>query len=131
MIRKTFVEDGERQVARVMFQLPSDIWANAIYLVGDFNAWHRTSHPFQRDPAGNWTITVDLEAGRAFQFRYLCDGSHWLNDMHADAYVVNPYGSDNFVVITDPLFKPYCDERKTINAGRNDGNREAGSGAPT
>jgi hypothetical protein len=40
-------------------------------------------------------VPRDLELGRAFQFRYLRDGEVWLNDNQADAYVPNPYGSDN------------------------------------
>ena len=46
-----------------------------------------------------WTITVDLELNREYQFRYLKDGE-WMNDNQADAYAQNPYGSDNFVVVT-------------------------------
>ena len=50
--------------------------------------------------------TVDLEIGRAYQFRYLCDNTHWLNDSNGDAYVATPYGSENFVVVTDPARQP-------------------------
>jgi len=110
MIRKTFIENNEKPVMRVTFDLPDGVWASAIYLVGDFNEWNRRSHPFQQERDGKWSLTVDLEVGRAFQFRYLCDCGHWLNERQADAYVVNPYGSDNFVIITDPLFKQHCDQ---------------------
>lgn len=57
-------------------------------------------------------ITVDLDLGRAYQFRYLRDHDHWLNESQADAYVVNAYGTDNFVVVTDPHFKHYCDQKE-------------------
>lgn len=110
MIRKTFVEDDGKAIARVTFILPDSIWADKIHLVGDFNDWNRTSHPFRRDRRGNWTITVDLEVGRAYQFRYLLDNQQWVNDNQADAYVYNSYGSDNFVVITDPQFKHHANE---------------------
>lgn len=109
MIHKTFVETDSGLVARVTFTLPNSIWADAFYLVGDFNDWNRTSHPFPQDREGHWSITVDLELGRALQFRYLRDGEEWMNDNQADAYVPNLYGSDNFVVVTDPNFKPYYD----------------------
>ena len=112
MIRKTFVKSGGKTVARVTFTLPESIWADTICLVGDFNNWNRTSHPFQRDREGKWILIVDLELGRAYQFRYLVDGKEWMNDTQADVYVHNDYGSDNFVVVTDSSFKPYCDERK-------------------
>ncbi|MEJ2560146.1 MAG: isoamylase early set domain-containing protein [Anaerolineae bacterium] len=109
MIQKTFVKAGERPVVRVVFILPSSIWADTIYLVGDFNSWNRRSHPFRRDRDGRWILDVELELGRAYQFRYLCDGVAWMTDMQADAYVSNPSGNDNFVVVTDPNFEPHYD----------------------
>lgn len=105
MIHKTWIETDEELVVRVQFILPNSIWADRICLVGDFNEWSATSHPMQRDREGQWTLEIDLEAGRAYQFRYLCDGERWMNDSQADAYVLNPYGSDNFVIIADPQFK--------------------------
>jgi 1,4-alpha-glucan branching enzyme len=111
VIHKTFVENDGRMAAQVTFIVPNGLWADALYLVGDFNGWQRTTHPFHHDErAGQWIITVHLEVGRAYQFRYLRDQSGWLNDHHADAYVVNSYGTANFVVVTDPNFKHYTDE---------------------
>ncbi len=107
MIHKCFVQNNGHSTARVRFTLPDRTWAEAIYLVGDFNQWNKTSHPFQRDRDGDWFIEVELDLGHAYQFRYLRDGKTWLNDNQADAYVHNPYGSDNFVVVTDPAFQQY------------------------
>ncbi|HVB76095.1 MAG TPA: isoamylase early set domain-containing protein [Ktedonobacteraceae bacterium] len=99
MIHKSIVENERGKVARVTFSLPGSVWADSIYLVGDFNGWHNTSHPLTIDRDGSWSITVDLELNREYQFRYLRDGE-WMNDNHADGYVQNPYGSDNFIVET-------------------------------
>lgn len=71
MIGKTFVESEGQIKARVTFSLPNSIWADVITLVGDFNGWDLHSHPFARTRAGEWTITLDLEPSRAYQFRYL------------------------------------------------------------
>lgn len=106
MIRKEFLARPEGTVVRVTFTLPASLQADKIFLVGDFNDWNTTSHPFARDAEGNWIFVLELEPGRAYQFRYLSDGQ-WLNDGDADAYVINRYGTDNFVVITDPLFRRY------------------------
>jgi len=86
MIRKTFIETERGLVARVTFILPNSTWADTIYLVGDFNGWNHSSHPFQRGREGTWTLTLDLEAGRCYQFRYLRDGE-WINDSQADGFV--------------------------------------------
>jgi hypothetical protein len=49
---------------------------------------------------GDYTIKLDLEPEREYQFRYLIDELKWENDWEADKYVKNPYGdSDNSVVI--------------------------------
>jgi 1,4-alpha-glucan branching enzyme len=112
MIHKTFVEIEGKLVARVTFSLPDSIWADHITLVGDFNSWDTESHPFGRTEAGTWFVTVELLPHRAYQFRYLRDKDQWINDRDADAHVHNIYGSDNFVVITDPAYKRYVDERK-------------------
>ncbi len=111
MISKTFIKTERGLVARVTFTLSQSFWADTIHLVGDFNNWNRSSHPFQRDHEGRWALTVVLEVGRVYQFRYFCDGE-WMNESQADAYVHNPHGSDNFLVVTDPNFQRYQDERK-------------------
>ncbi|MBE2234725.1 MAG: isoamylase early set domain-containing protein [Anaerolinea sp.] len=111
MIQKTFLEVDGQSVARITFSLPDAIWADHITLVGDFNQWNIQSHPFGRNGSGIWRITIDLEPRRTYQFRYLADGKEWMNDREADAHVHNTYGSDNSVVVTDPDYRRYKDER--------------------
>lgn len=108
MIEKAFVRTKGGQKARVTFTLPESIWAAAIYLVGDFNNWNRSSHPLRQDSEGRWTITVDLAPGHAYQFRYLVD-DEWMNDNQADAYVTNQYGTHNFIVVTDPSYNNHAE----------------------
>jgi 1,4-alpha-glucan branching enzyme len=107
MIHKTFVETDSRKVARVTFTLPGSPRSETIFLVGDFNNWDPASHPLQRDLQGRWTLTLDLELRRAYQFRYLRNRQEWMQDSQADAYVYNPHGVYNFLVVTDPDFRRY------------------------
>jgi len=102
MIVKSYTEVQPSQV-QVTFSLPNDLWADRIYLVGDFNNWERTSHPFHRDRSGGWSLSVELEQGRAYQFRYLLDNQDWLNDTEADSYADNAHGGTNFIVVTEVL----------------------------
>ena len=51
-----------------------------------------------RDADGGFSVTVGLEAGRAYRFRYLLDGQRWDNDWAADAYQPNDFGGDDSVV---------------------------------
>jgi len=120
MIQKTFINTAGKSMVQVTFTLPDSIWADRIHLVGDFNGWDRTSHPFQRDRAGRWILTVELDLGRAYQFRYLRDGQDWMSESQADACVCDRGGTDNFVVFTDPNFKRYFDEPAGGYWGRDD-----------
>jgi 1,4-alpha-glucan branching enzyme len=97
MIKKEKLPNGQ---VRVTFELPANVWADTIHLVGSFNAWNRTSHPLRQQRDGSWSITIDLPANQEFEFRYLLNGTDWHNDWAADKYVRNEFGSDNSVVIT-------------------------------
>jgi 1,4-alpha-glucan branching enzyme len=98
MIRK---EPGPApNVVRVTFELPPTVWAESVNLVGDFNNWSPTSLPMNRGRNDDsWRLTLDLQRGREYQFRYLVNGTEWCNDWDADRYVANPFGGDNSVVI--------------------------------
>jgi 1,4-alpha-glucan branching enzyme len=82
----------------VTFELPASLWAESVYLVGDFNAWNRTSHPFRQERDGAWRITLELEQGILVRFRYLVDGNDWQNDSSADQHTPNPFGGIDSVV---------------------------------
>ena len=90
---------SESGVAPVLFRFPTTIWAESVHLVGDFNKWNRRSHPLVRSE-DRWHISVDLEMGRAQQYRYLLNGAQWCNDCNADSYVPNRFGGHNSVVET-------------------------------
>ena len=83
---------------RVTFTMPAIDGCDCLYLVGEFNEWNETAHPMQRADDGAWSLTLELEPGREYQFRYYASDGVWHNDPAADAYVPNPYGSDNSVV---------------------------------
>ena len=99
MITKRSCRSGK---VRVTFAMPAAIWADSIHVVGDFNGWDERATPLRQSESG-WMVTVELDAGRAYQYRYLLNGSEWHNDWQADAYAPNQYGGDNSVVIT-PTF---------------------------
>jgi 1,4-alpha-glucan branching enzyme len=97
MIRKEPAR--EKEIVRVTFELPSNIWAERVNLVGEFNDWDTTATPMTRHRSdANWKVSVELKAGQRYRFRYLVDGKEWRNDWHADDHVDNPYGSYDSVV---------------------------------
>ncbi|MDH7485012.1 MAG: isoamylase early set domain-containing protein [Anaerolineae bacterium] len=90
----------DSQYVLVTFRLPGATWAERVNLVGDFNDWDTRATPMvQNSEDYGWSVTLKLEAGREYQFRYLIDGKEWLNDWYADKYVPNAFGSENSVII--------------------------------
>jgi len=86
-LSKQFLKTKPR--CRVRFRLPAEAVSGVqhVAVVGDFNGWDETSTPMKRLKDGSFSVEVGLETGRQYQFRYLADGSRWLNDDAADAYV--------------------------------------------
>ena len=73
--------------------------AKKIALLGDFNEWSdKKSNLMRKLKDGSFTRTLDLEVGKAYQFRYYIDAENWVNDPKADAYTPSEYGTENCVV---------------------------------
>lgn len=90
--------DSSKNVFRVTFTLPADVNAQTACLCGDFNDWDKESHPMEKKEDGSFSLTMNLEAGRHYHFRYFLDGERWENDWEADAYVPNPFGGEDSVI---------------------------------
>src|SRR4051794_5075718 len=95
MIKRPGAGDGRVEVT---FEVDSAVRAERANLCGKFNSWSLESHAMERKPDGGFTLTLPLEAGRAYRFRYLLDGERWENDWAADDYVPNEYGGDDSLV---------------------------------
>jgi 1,4-alpha-glucan branching enzyme len=78
--------------AHVTFTVDSEVGAQTAALCGEWNGWSADAGVMHRDAVGGFSLTVDLDAGRAYRFRYLLDGQRWDNDWAADAYVANDFG---------------------------------------
>ena len=97
-IEKKFLKGGG--VCKVTFTLPEDAAreAQSVCLMGEFNNWAPESHPLRRQKSGDFAVTVELEAGRSYRFRYIIDGWKYENDWAADRYEPNPYGGEDSVI---------------------------------
>lgn len=90
-----------KNVGKITFCLPSEAASEAqtVYLVGDFNGWDPTATPMSRLKSGEFKVTLDLETGREYEYRYLIDGRLWENDWAADQYrPAGIPGAENSVV---------------------------------
>jgi 1,4-alpha-glucan branching enzyme len=85
---------------RVTFIFPAYEGEGKLCLVGDFNGWDQQARPMSRNREGDWETTLDFEPNQQYEYRYLADDRTWHNDPEPDAFVRNPYGSQNSLVIT-------------------------------
>ncbi len=100
MVKKKYLKTK----VKVTFDLPEGIaeGVDEVYLVGDFNNWDEKATPMEKKKGKRFSITLDLEPNREYQYRFLLDGKEWHNDWEADKYVANPFSGDNSVVTTHP-----------------------------
>ncbi len=89
-----------KPVCKVKFSLSGDQYksTSSILLLGDFNNWQMGESPFKKSKTGVWSVSLDLESGREYQFRYLVDGTRWENDPEADGFIASGLGSENSVL---------------------------------
>ena len=90
-----------KNICRVTFTIPKIAApdAKSVCIVGDFNNWNIHANPMKKLKNGDYTIKLDLEPGKEYQFRYFIDESKWENGWNADKYVKSHYGRfDNSVV---------------------------------
>ncbi len=89
---------GAKGKARNTFTVEPQVGARTAAVCGEWNDWAADAGVMHRDADGGFSVTVGLEAGRAYRFRYLLDGHRWDNDWAADAYWPNDFGGDDSVV---------------------------------
>ena len=90
---------GAKGKARVAFTVDPQVGAQTAAVCGEWNDWWQAgADVMHRDADGGFSVTVSLDAGRAYRFRYLLDGQRWDNDWAADAYQPNDFGGDDSVV---------------------------------
>ena len=97
---KTYSE--KQKTCKVKFELSAEAaqGAEKVWLAGDFNSWSSVDTPMKKLKNGSFNVTLTLETGREYQFRYLLDGKRWENDRAAHKYIPAPFSNtDNSVVI--------------------------------
>lgn len=91
-----------RPVGKVTFRLPSEAARDTdnAFLVGDFNDWQKDATPMTRLKSGEFKVSLELEPGREYCFRYLLGDGTWENDWNADKYVPSGINEEeNSVVV--------------------------------
>ena len=93
MLKKEYSQDGK--TCSVTFMLPEQVHAQSVHLYGDFTEWEKSPQTMTKQADGSFALTLSLTSGKDYRFRYLLDGQRWENDWAADAYVPNPFGTQD------------------------------------
>jgi len=89
------VENG-----RLVF-LYHDDEAQSVSLVGDFNSWDTALTPLRKDESGLWVAEVEAPRAGSYQYKFIVNGSRWLEDPSNGMKVPDNYGGLNSVLAID------------------------------
>ena len=95
-MKKSYTKTG--QSCRVTFELPAEVDARKVSLCGEFNNWNPEKHQLKRRKDGSYSITISLEPGNSYRYRYLINDNRWENDWAADSYTSNEFGTEDSVI---------------------------------
>lgn len=100
-IKKKYAD--EISFCKVTFSIPKEISKKykKANLVGDFNKWDIEATPLKRlKTTGSFSITLNLETKKEYEFRYLLNREFWLNDPEADKTVPTFFqDAENSVIV--------------------------------
>jgi 1,4-alpha-glucan branching enzyme len=90
-----------KPVAKVTLEITAEQAGDAetIHVVGDFNGWDVTANPMKKFKNGSFKATLELEAEKEHQFRYLVNGTTWMNESEADKFVPSGVSYDENSVL--------------------------------
>lgn len=97
MIKRSNGSTTSGRPTKVTFALPTSDCDQPVSVVGEFNGWDPLAHPLKKRSNGTRSVSVELEPGRSYRFKYLADDGSWLVDPDADL-VDNDYAGVDSIV---------------------------------
>lgn len=91
-----------KSTTKVTFSLPKEAVtvAKTVAVVGEFNNWDiQNGVELKKQKDGSFKTTLELEAGKEYQYRFIINGEVWANAWDAPKYVPTEFGVENSVVI--------------------------------
>jgi 1,4-alpha-glucan branching enzyme len=94
-IKKHYLKNHDK--CKVTFSLNEKVKSiESVRISGDFNNWDIHCEPMKALKKGGLTQSIELEAGKSYQFKYLINDSVWANDPESDEFVPNSFGPNQF-----------------------------------
>jgi 1,4-alpha-glucan branching enzyme len=82
---------------KVTFVLPLAEIDQPVSVVGEFNDWDPFAHPLKKRSNGTRSVSVELEPGRSYRFKYLAGDGSWWTDPDADTVDNGLSGIDSLI----------------------------------
>ncbi len=71
---------GDAGKVRVTFSMPASACGDCLYLVGWFSEWDESVYRMERGADGTWSLTLELEPGCSYQYRFRTADGRWMDD---------------------------------------------------
>lgn len=94
---------GQNAKVWVTFSMPGGSCGDSLYLVGWFDEWGESVYRMQRTAEGNWALTLELEPGCEYQYRFRTADGRWLKEPDSAAGREEFGMNTSFVVSRDGL----------------------------
>jgi len=98
MLKRDIIKDSRK--VKVTFIIPHDPSQPKVSVVGDFNDWDPSVSPLIKRNNDTRSVSVVLDPGQRYSFRYFSEDGQWFNDEEPDAFEPSEHGSQNCLVIT-------------------------------
>ena len=94
---------GKNGKVRVTFAMSAQDCCDGLYLVGWFNEWDESVYRMERATDGNWSLTLELEPGCEYQYRFRTPDGKWLQDPAAAPTPAQFGLNSSFVISSENL----------------------------
>ncbi|NLT50553.1 MAG: glycoside hydrolase [Ignavibacteria bacterium] len=98
-IKKQYLKS--KPICKVTFRIPGEVAKDnkTASLVGDFNSWNPKKTKMEKlKKDGAFSVVLELDTAKEYQFRYLLDKDIWMNESEADGHILNEFGTENSVI---------------------------------
>ena len=94
-IKKQYLKT--KPVCKVTFSTDKD--AEAVSVVGDFNDWNAESNLMKKLKKGGFKLSLNLEKGKTYRFRYVTGESEYFNEPESDSFEFSDFAGDNNCIL--------------------------------
>jgi 1,4-alpha-glucan branching enzyme len=73
--------------------------AKSVAVAGDFNRWSTAATPLERNGSGLWSTEIDVPRAGRFAYKFIIDGTRWVEDPGNGMKAPDNHGGLNSVLV--------------------------------